>query len=259
MSAAFSGKVVAITGAAGGIGQELARHFARQGAAIAALDHKEAVIDFTHSLQREGFTASAAVADVTSPAAVRDAFEQFGEVHLLINNVGYSTQPTLSKTDPDGWRAHLDGNLNGAFSCAHAVLPGMVNRRAGGIINIGSINGLYGLGDPAYSAAKAGLISFTKSLAMEYGRYGIRANIVLPGTVRTPLWDERIRKDPATLERLKRWYPLGRIVEPAEVAQLVIFLASEQASAITGAVIPIDCGLSAGNLVMTRELILEDF
>ena len=82
-------------------------------------------------------------------------------------------------------------NLNGAYACAHAVLPQMVERRSGIIVDVGSVNGLSALGDPAYSAAKAGMISLTRSLAQEYGRYGIRANIVLPGTVRTPIWDER--------------------------------------------------------------------
>ena len=85
----------------------------------------------------------------------------------------------------------------------------MKERRAGAILNIGSVNGLYALGDPAYSAAKAGMINFTKALALEYGRFGIRANIVLPGTVRTPLWEERASRNPKVLEELVRWYPLG--------------------------------------------------
>jgi NAD(P)-dependent dehydrogenase (short-subunit alcohol dehydrogenase family) len=129
----------------------------------------------------------------------------------------------------------------------------------GSIVNIGSVNGLGALGDPAYSAAKAGMISLTRSLALEYGRFGVRANIVLPGTVRTPLWERRAKKDPKVLARLARWYPLGRIVEPEDVARAVGFLASDAASAITGAALPVDCGLSAGNIVMARELTLEDF
>jgi NAD(P)-dependent dehydrogenase (short-subunit alcohol dehydrogenase family) len=95
-------------------------------------------------------------------------------------------------------------------------------------------------------------------LAQEYGCYGIRANIVLPGTVRTPLWQRRAAKDPKVLEKLTRWYPLGRIVEPVEVARAVAFLASDAASAITGVALPVDCGLTSGNIVMARELTLED-
>jgi NAD(P)-dependent dehydrogenase (short-subunit alcohol dehydrogenase family) len=103
------------------------------------------------------------------------------------------------------------------------------------------------------------MISMTRSLALEYGRFGIRGNIVLPGTVRTPLWNERAAKDPNVLSTLARWYPLARIVEPIDVARAIGFLASDNAAAITGAVLPVDCGLSAGNIVMARELTLEDF
>jgi NAD(P)-dependent dehydrogenase (short-subunit alcohol dehydrogenase family) len=138
------------------------------------------------------------------------------------------------------------------------VLPGMKERRRGVIINIGSVNGLWALGDAAYSAGKAGMISLTKSLAVEFGRYNIRANIICPGTVRTPIWDERAAQNPEVLAQLKRWYPLGRIVEPVEVMHAVAFLASDAASAITGVVLPVDCGLTAGNIVMARELTVQE-
>jgi len=103
------------------------------------------------------------------------------------------------------------------------------------------------------------LISLTRSLAQEYGRYNIRSNIVLPGTVRTPLWVRRAAKNPDVLSQLVRWYPLGRIVEADDVAHAVGFLASDAAAAITGVALPVDCGLSSGNIVMSRELTLEDF
>ena len=103
------------------------------------------------------------------------------------------------------------------------------------------------------------MISLTRSLALEYGRFGVRVNIVLPGTVRTPIWTERSKKDPKVLATLVRWYPLGRIVEPIDVARAVAFLASDDAAAITGVALPVDCGLTAGNIAMARELTLEDF
>ena len=131
---------------------------------------------------------------------MKTAFAGFGDVHLLINNAGVSRHPTLASTDPAGWEEDIAANLNGAYACAHAVLPQMVARRSGAIVNVGSVNGLSALGDPAYSAAKAGMIAMTKALAMEYGRYGIRTNCVLPGTVRTPIWDERKAKDPERAE-----------------------------------------------------------
>jgi NAD(P)-dependent dehydrogenase (short-subunit alcohol dehydrogenase family) len=259
MSAAFAGKTIAITGAAGGIGQWLCKFFGEEGATIAALDRNDKVFGLVDTLGRQGITVKAATADIANADEVERAFAGFGDVHVLVNNAGISRHPTVAATDAAGWRADMDANLNGAFTCAHAVLPQMVARRAGNIVNVGSVNGLAALGDPAYSAAKAGMISLTRSLAQEYGRYGIRANIVLPGTVRTPIWGERMAKDPNVLKTLERWYPLGRIVEPEEVARVIAFLASDLASAVTGAAIPVDCGLTSGNIVMARELTLEDF
>ncbi|PSJ57156.1 SDR family oxidoreductase [Pseudaminobacter soli (ex Li et al. 2025)] len=259
MSSNFTGKTVAVTGASGGIGQALCRFLGSRGAAVAALDRSEAVLGLAEQLNKEGIAAKGAVADVANAEAIAAAFADFGAVHVLVNNAGFSSQGTLAVTDPEGWRAHIDGNLNGAYNCVHAVLPQMVARKGGSIVMVGSVNGLGALGDPAYSAAKAGLISLTRAVALEYGRYGIRANIVLPGTVRTPIWSERIRKDPNVLKRLERWYPLGHVAEPEDVAEAIAFLASDAARAITGAALPVDCGLTAGNIVMARELTLEDF
>ncbi len=259
MSGQFAGKTVAITGAAGGIGQCLCRFFGAEGATIAALDRSERVNELVERLGKDGIKVLPAVADIADAAAVKSAFESFGDVHLLINNAGVSRNPTLAATNPAGWAADLAANLNGAYACSYAVLPHMVERRSGSIVSVGSVNGLSALGDPAYSAAKAGIIAMTKAIALEYGRYGIRANCVLPGTVRTPIWDQRKAKNPDVLKQLERWYPLGRIVEPDEVARVIAFLASDAASAVTGVSIPVDCGLTAGNIVMARELTLEDF
>ena len=259
----FQGKVVAITGAAGGIGNELCAWFAEAGAAIAALDRSDAVTGLADRLRRTGATVEPAVADIGNARAVASAFDAMtrtlGPVDILINNAGATLSPTLARTTPGSFEEDVNANLNGAFNCAHAVVPAMKARRAGVIVNIGSVNGLSAFGDPAYSAAKAGLISLTRSLAMELGPYNIRANIICPGTVRTPIWRERLERRPELLKELERWYPLGRIVEPDEVARVIAFLASDLASAVTGAVIPVDCGLSAGNIVMARELTLEDF
>jgi NAD(P)-dependent dehydrogenase (short-subunit alcohol dehydrogenase family) len=258
----FNGKVVAITGAAGGIGRSLCRCFIDEGAKIAAIDKNASVDSLAADLKATAGIFSSAVADISEPAQVDGAFaaltRALGPVDILVNNAGASDHPAFARTDPAGWRREIDDNLNGAYYCAHAVVPGMLAKRAGVIISIGSVNGLSALGDPAYSAAKAAMISLTRSLAQEYGRFGIRANIVLPGTVRTPLWDRRADKDPKVLETLKRWYPLGRIVEPVDVARAVMFLASNAASAITGVALPVDCGLTSGNIVMTRELTLND-
>ncbi len=227
------------------------------------IDKDAKVESFAEELRKQGSKTASAVADVGDSDAVAAAFEdlavRLGPIDILVNNAGFSEHPTFADTDPAAWRQDVNGNLNGAYYCAHAVAPAMQAKASGSIIAVGSVNGLSALGDPAYSAAKAGMISLTRSLALEYGRFGIRANIVLPGTVRTPLWERRAAHDPQVLARLVRWYPLGRIVDPIDVANAVGFLASDAAAAITGAALPVDCGLSAGNIVMARELTLQDF
>ena len=258
----FSGKVVLVTGAAGGIGQELCRHFGGLGAAVAALDRRPEVEAFVRGLSADGIAAAGAVADIGEMEQVEHAVKTLstalGEVDILVNNAGVSARSSLEATSPDSWHRDLSDNLNGAYHCTSTVIPAM-KAEGGAIVNIGSVNGLTSFGDPAYSAAKAGLISLTRALAMEYGRYGIRANVICPGTVRTPLWEHRVARNPEILKELVKWYPLKRIAEPADIAKASAFLASDAAAAITGAILPVDCGLTAGNIVMSRELTLEPF
>ena len=208
MTKRFDGKVVAITGAAGGIGQELCRQFGSEGATIFAIDKKDTVIAFASELEEEGIEVHALVCDIGDAPAITSGITKLikenGNVDILVNNAGFSEHPTLEKTPPDAWSFDINGNLNGAYNCVYAVLPGMQKKGKGSIVTIGSVNGLSALGDPAYSAAKAALISMTKAIAMENGRFGIRANIVLPGTVRTPLWNARAVKDPSVLRTLIR-------------------------------------------------------
>ncbi len=153
----FKGKTVAITGADGGIGQALCRHFASEGATIVAIDKRETVASFAAELKAAGVNASHAIADVGNKDDVALAFKAIGPVDVLVNNAGFSEHPTFPKTDPDAWAYDVNGNLNGAYNCAHAVIPGMIAKGGGSIVAIGSVNGLMGFGDPAYSAAKAGL------------------------------------------------------------------------------------------------------
>ena len=135
----------------------------------------------------------------------------------------------------------------------------MKARGAGAIVNISSVNGVRYFGNPAYSAAKAAIINLTQSTASEYGKYGVRCNAVLPGSVRTQnvSWEIRLRKDPDVFKKLSRWYPLGRVAEPEDIAKAVSFLGSDDAGYITGVALPVDGGLLAGMNVMIDEFILE--
>jgi meso-butanediol dehydrogenase / (S,S)-butanediol dehydrogenase / diacetyl reductase len=125
---------------------------------------------------------------------------------------------------------------------------------ADGLNGIAPVNGLTGLGEEPYSAAKAGLINLTQNLAIKYGPYGVRANVICPGTVRTPIWGERLAQDPQIFERLARWYPLGRVGETDDIAKAALFLASDDASWITGTTLTVDGGLMAGSYRMAQEL-----
>lgn len=259
----FAGKTVYITGAAGGIGQVLCRVFGEHGAAVGLIDQVDSVNGFAEELRREGIEAVAAVAQIGDVEQVTRAIDILragpGPADVLINNAGYSGASNLETTDDAIWHADIQTNLNGAYYCTARVLEDMKASKGGAIITIGSVNGLSTYGDPAYSAAKAALISYTKGLAMEYGRFGVRANIICPGTVRTPIWDQRVKTNPEIFENLLKWYPLRRVVNPEDVANAALFLASDKAAAITGAVLPVDCGLTAGNIVMSREITLREF
>ena len=160
--------------------------FRSHGAAVAAIDKDADVESFAEELGRRRPARPPMRSPMSAtarrwPAAFDDLAARLGPVDILVNNAGFSEHPTFADTDPAAWRHDVNGNLNGAYYCAHAVPPAMKAKASGSIIAIGSVNGIGALGDPAYSAAKAGMISLTRSLALEYGRFGIRANIVLPG------------------------------------------------------------------------------
>ena len=255
----FSGSVAVVTGAGSGIGAAIARGLASEGSAVIVADRRpqraHAVRD---EIAAQGARAEAAVVDVCDEAAVQRLADgvvaAHGRVDVLVNNAAVSSGDDLRSMPLEVWRRDVDTTLTGAFLLTRAVLPSMIDHGAGCVVNVASVNGLVHFGEEAYSAAKAGLIQLTRSVAVRYGPYGIRANAVAPGTVRTPAWAERLDRDPALLERLERWYPLRRVGEPDDVADAVLFLASAEARWITGATLPVDGGLLAGNTVMADDI-----
>jgi NAD(P)-dependent dehydrogenase (short-subunit alcohol dehydrogenase family) len=253
-------RVVLVTGASGGIGRALCKRFLDAGDTVLALDRNEAGVAALAAEFGAGRLAPLA-ADVSDDGSVTGAIAAGvaarGPVDVVVANAGGALGTTLAHTDAAKWRRDVDLNLNGTYYTIEAVRQSMIERRRGAIVMIGSVNGLSALGHPAYSAAKAGLVSYTKALAIELGQYGIRANLVCPGTVKTPAWQKRVDQHPQIFEELKKWYPLGDVAEPEDIADAVQFLASPQARVITGVALPVDAGLMAGNRMMANELTLD--
>lgn len=238
-----------VTGAGGDIGRALVERLRAAGHSVGALDIAPQALDRIDSAG-EG-ALHRVVADVRDLESVRAAIAgveaALGPVDVLVNNAGGITQPSLRSTEEKDWLADIDLNLNGPFRCIHAVQEGMIERGRGTIVNVASVNGLGVFGHPGYSAAKAGLIHLTKFCAVEFGKYGIRAVALCPGTVRTQAWQERARAHPGILEEALGWYPSRDICSADDVAAAVIALLDPQLRLMNGAVISFDGGLTAGS------------
>lgn len=243
-SSAFSGKTVLITGAGGGLGRAMLDVFGGAGARITACDVTAEALDHPGISARHLFDLSDrnACADMAA-AIVRGG----GLPDILINNAGWTRSETLSTLTSESAAGEIDLNLTGVVAFTTPLVAAMAKRGSGVVVFISSVNALLHFGNPAYAAAKAGINAFSRAIAVEYGRHGIRSNAVCPGSIYTSAWDHRIARDPSIPEKLASIYPLGRIVTAAEVAQAVGFLASDLASGITGVALEVDAGLTAGN------------
>jgi len=249
----LQGKSALVTGGGSGIGRAICIRFASEGASVVVAD----VVGERAEEVAVAVGGRAVQADVTVASDVARMVETAGGVDVLVNNAGGGTANGVLEIDEDEWDGDLALNLKSAFLCSKAVLPGMVERGGGVIVNIASVNGLAYFANEPYSAAKAGLINFTRAMAARYGPQGVRAVAIAPGTIRTPIWQERVDEKPEIFERLMRWYPLQRVGEPEDVAAAAAFLASDDASWITGEVLRVDGGLLAGNAQMARELVAD--
>ncbi|MDX3640951.1 SDR family NAD(P)-dependent oxidoreductase [Streptomyces sp. MB09-02B] len=251
----FEGYGALVTGAARGIGAATARRLAEEGAKVLVTDVDVASAERTVTRLRErGLAAGAYRCDVgdrgSVEAAVAHAVTVLGSLDVLVNNAFGCTPdaPLFEDTADETWARDLDLTLTGAFRCSRAALPHLVASGRGAIVNIGSVNGLQDFGNHAYSAAKAGLGSLTRTLAGDAAPRGVRVNLVAPGTVRTPGWAGR----EAHLDDLAEIYPLGRVGEPDDIAAAVAFLASRDAAWITGTTLRVDGGLPAVNTAFAR-------
>jgi NAD(P)-dependent dehydrogenase (short-subunit alcohol dehydrogenase family) len=246
------GRRALITGAGGGIGRALVSLFRAAGAEVIGADATLAAMEGLELSERVAFDLSDAGA---TAKAVGDWLASDGAPEVLVSNAGFTRAEKLTDVDAAAWERELTINLSGAFHVASPIVEAMAARGGGALVFIASVNALAHYGNPAYSAAKAGLVAYAKAIAVERGRRGIRANVVCPGSVRTPAWDHRLTKSPELLGRVAPHYPLGRLVTPEEVARVALFLASPAASGVTGAVVPVDAGLTAGNLRFVDDVL----
>lgn len=252
--------IAVVTGAAGDIGRAIVSRLSTSHDRIVMTDIDEAALQNAITLLGGDERFIPVVCDVTNAESVAAMARRIGElglVHTLVNNAGAARAVCLHDTDQAIWQADSALNLEAPFMVFRA-LEQSLKQSKGSVVNIASVNGMAVFGHPAYSAAKAGLIHLTRLIAVEYGKFGIRANAVAPGTVRTQAWEARAKANPQVFEEVKRWYALQRIATAQDVANAVAFLASDQASAITGTCLPVDCGLTAGQTELARTFSQSD-
>ena len=244
-------RVAFVTGAAGDIGRALCKLLIAEGTAVAAVDVNEPRLAALAQELGESKALLPLHADVTNmdsvTAAVERARTQLGEVSMLVNNAGAITQPSLMKTTEHDWLRDIDLNLNGPWRCIKALEQQLLASKRGVIVNVASVNGLGIYGHPGYSVAKAGLIHLTKFCAVEYAKFGVRSVAICPGSVKTRVWEERRRANPAILDEVASWYPARDTCTPADVARLVAAIAADSMALVNGAVVTLDGGLSAGS------------
>jgi NAD(P)-dependent dehydrogenase (short-subunit alcohol dehydrogenase family) len=248
----FSGKSVLVTGAGGGLGRALVDIFGARGARIIACDQ-------SHAAMAGLKAASTHIFDLLDRPAAKDAVQTIidrdGAPDVIVNNAGWTRAETMAALSVDKIETEIDLNLTGVMAFTNAMLEAMRADARGVFVFVSSVNALSHFGNPAYAAAKSGINAYARAIAVEYGRRGIRSNVVCPGSIRTPAWDHRLTKDATIPGKLQRLYPLGRIVNAVEVAEAVAFLASDRASGITGAVLPVDAGLTAGCLPFIDDIL----
>jgi meso-butanediol dehydrogenase/(S,S)-butanediol dehydrogenase/diacetyl reductase len=254
MTRRFDGKVALVTGAGSGIGEATALAFGREGASVLVADLRaEAAESTTRRVREEGGQAVASAANVARAddcrRLVAQAVEAFGRLDILVNNAGIGATGTVLTTDEDTWDRLMAVNLKGTFLMSKAALEVMVPRKAGVIVNAGSIAGLAGIPErAAYVATKFGVVGLTRAMARDHVKDGIRVNCVCPGTTQTPWIDERLREAQdaeAAMLALKTRQPMGRLGRPEEMAAAYLFLASDESSFTTGTSLVVDGGFSA--------------
>jgi NAD(P)-dependent dehydrogenase (short-subunit alcohol dehydrogenase family) len=246
----LDGKVVVITGAAGGIGREAALLFSDEGAQVCVADVAEEPGEQTASECRDAFFY---MVDVTDPASVQGMYqataEHYGGVDVLYNNAGIMPPDdgSILETEPDAWQRVQDVNTKGVYLCCKYGIPHLLERGGGSVINVASFVALAGAATSqiSYTSSKGAVVSMSRELAVEFARRGIRVNALCPGPVETPLLLRLFEETPGALERRLVHVPMGRLARAKEIAYGALFLASEESSYVNGATFLVDGGITA--------------
>lgn len=246
----LEGKVAIVTGGSAGIGEAVAKRFAEEGAAVVITGRRQSELDRVISGIRHNKGKGLAVAgSVTDEAHIKEvtqrALDSLGRIDILVNNAGVGDfGKRIHETDDASWQMMLDVNLTGVFRMTRAVVSQMLKQGKGAIVNVSSVASLVGIpGAPAYAASKGGLDAFTRALAIDYARDGIRCNVVNPGLIDTPM-AAPLMSNPDLLQPILTHYALRRPGTPEEVANMVLFLASDEAGWVTGGTFTIDGGMT---------------
>ncbi len=248
----LKGKVANVTGGASGIGAATLRRFAAEGASVVCADiDDEAGAEVVAKLEADGAAASFQHCDVSQlrdiEATVELAVKTYGGLDVMYNNAAWSGGGYVAQIEPEVWTRSLAVMLDSVFYGMRTAIPAMLERGGGSIISTASVEGFFGeiMASP-YTTAKAAVINLTRNVAIEYGRKRIRANAVCPGAVDTPMLERLFDVSPNSREEVMAQHAIGRFIQPEEIANVVLFLASDEASAITGAAIVVDGGLTSG-------------
>jgi 3-oxoacyl-[acyl-carrier protein] reductase len=248
----YEGRVVAVTGAAQGLGLAMATRFADEGATVVLADRSEQALTQAGNQirQRSATAVRTDVVDVTSSRQVDDWVADIqatvGGIDVLVNNAGIIRDNRIEDTTDEDWQAVLDVSLGGTFHCARAVFPGMKQRGYGRIVSFSSMSWRGNFGQANYVAAKAGIVGLTRTLALEGARHGITANAIAPGLIETPMLASM--NGPAR-DKLTAKIPMRHTGRPDDIAEAAAFLASEAAGYITGIVLDVDGGISIGSSI----------